>query len=65
MFSDGWADIANEHRKKYGLKRLKEMIIQSNNMSAEEQKIMMMQDLAEYKQDTPQRDDILMLSVRL
>jgi serine phosphatase RsbU (regulator of sigma subunit) len=65
MFSDGWADIANEHRKKYGLKRLKEMIIQSSNMSAEEQKIMMMQDLAEYKQDTPQRDDILMLSVRL
>ncbi|KOY86940.1 hypothetical protein AD998_13005 [bacterium 336/3] len=65
LFTDGWTDIANEDRKKYGLKRLKELIANTKDLPAEEQKIMMMQDLAEYKQDTPQRDDILLVSVRL
>lgn len=65
MFTDGWADVANEDRKKFGLKRLKELLLQTHTLPAEEQKIIMMQELAEFKKDTPQRDDILLLSVRL
>jgi len=65
LFTDGWADVANEARKKFGLKRLKELILQTCMLSAEEQKIAMIQELAEFKQDTPPRDDILLVSVRL
>jgi serine phosphatase RsbU (regulator of sigma subunit) len=65
IFSDGWADVANEAREKFGLKRLKELILRTHTFSAEEQKIAMMQELAEFKQDTPPRDDILLVSVRL
>ncbi|MDX1904925.1 MAG: SpoIIE family protein phosphatase [Thermonemataceae bacterium] len=65
MFSDGWTDSANEERKKYGLKRLRELILQTHTINIEEQEITLMQDLVNFKQDTPQRDDILLLSVRL
>jgi len=65
LFSDGWADVANEAREKFGLKRLKELILRTHTLSAQEQKIAMLQELAEFKQDTPPRDDILLVSVRL
>lgn len=65
MFTDGWTDIANEKRQKFGLKRLKELLLRTYSLPVEEQKIMMMQELAEFKQDTPPRDDILIISVRL
>jgi len=65
LFTDGWIDIANDERKKYGVKRFKELISTTKHLPAEEQKLVMMQNLAEYKQDTPQRDDVLLISVRL
>jgi serine phosphatase RsbU (regulator of sigma subunit) len=65
LFTDGWTDVANDERKKFGYKRLKELILNTHNFTAEEQKIAMMQYLAEFKQDTPQRDDLFLISVRL
>ncbi|MCS6795373.1 MAG: SpoIIE family protein phosphatase, partial [Raineya sp.] len=65
LFTDGVSDIANEKREKFGLKRLKDLILRTYQLSAEEQKILIMQEIAEFKQDTPQRDDFLLLSVRL
>ncbi len=65
LFTDGVPDIANGNRQKFGLKRLKDLILRTHQISAEEQKIQIMQEIAEFKQDTFQRDDFLMLSVRL
>lgn len=65
LFTDGVPDIANEKRKKFSLKRLKELILKTYELSAEEQKISIMQEIAEFKQDTPPRDDLLLVSVRL
>ncbi|GAB4127002.1 MAG: hypothetical protein Fur0027_09040 [Raineya sp.] len=65
LFTDGWVDVANAERKKFGLRRLKELILNTHSLSAEEQKIAMMQALAEFKEDIAPRDDILLVSVRL
>ncbi|WP_448529663.1 response regulator [Raineya sp.] len=65
LFTDGVPDIANDNRQKFGLKRLKDLILRTYQLPAEEQKLQIMQEIAEFKQDTAQRDDFLMLSVRL
>lgn len=65
LFTDGLPDIANDNRQKFGLKRLKELILRTYQLPTEEQKIQIMQEIAEFKQDTAQRDDLLMVSVRL
>ncbi|PKQ63622.1 SpoIIE family protein phosphatase [Raineya orbicola] len=65
LFTDGVPDIANDNRQKFGLKRLKDLILRTYQLPAEEQKLQIMQEVAEFKQDTAQRDDFLMLSVRL
>lgn len=65
MFTDGLVDVADEDRKKFGLKRLKELLLQTYTLPTEEQKIKIMQEIAEFKQETPPRDDILLISVRL
>lgn len=65
LFTDGWIDVANEERKKFGMKRFKEILLQTYMLSAEEQKMALMQELLEFKKDIPARDDILLISVRL
>lgn len=65
LFTDGVPDIANSSRQKFGLKRLKDLILRTYQLPTEEQKFQIMEEIAEFKQDTPQRDDFLMLSVRL
>ncbi|GIV30182.1 MAG: hypothetical protein KatS3mg028_1248 [Bacteroidia bacterium] len=52
-------DIANDNRQKFGLKRLKDLILRTCQLPAEEQKLQIMQEIAEFKQDTAQRDDFL------
>lgn len=65
LTSDGFIDTPNENRDKFGLARLQKMIYKYANTSMESQKRFLSEALELFRQDSPQRDDILMVGIRL
>ncbi|MCU0392390.1 MAG: SpoIIE family protein phosphatase, partial [Thermoflexibacter sp.] len=65
MTTDGWIDAINQERTRFGSRRLKEMLIKGANLPLPTQKELFISILDDYEQGAEQRDDILMVGVRL
>ncbi len=63
--SDGFADQNNTTRKKFGSHRLQQLLFQNRQLKLSTQKEILEQALGEHMQDTEQRDDILLLGLRV
>ncbi len=65
LTTDGYADSPNANRRKFGSMRFQEMLNTHHNKSLTIQKEIFLSELNEYRQDTPSRDDITFVAVRL
>ncbi|WP_045113910.1 tetratricopeptide repeat protein [Microscilla marina] len=65
LSSDGFADQNNVARRKFGTKRLLELIYMIGKYPLYKQKKVLDNDLDEFMRDTEQRDDILLMGVKL
>jgi serine phosphatase RsbU (regulator of sigma subunit) len=65
MTTDGWIDAINEQRKRFGSQLFTEMIEESLSLSLNQQKEIFQKALNDYQQNAEQRDDILMVGVRV
>ncbi|WP_045113909.1 tetratricopeptide repeat protein [Microscilla marina] len=65
LSSDGFADQNNVDRRKFGVKRLTELIYTISNKDLSEQKQALDKVLDDFMTSTEQRDDILLMGVRL
>ncbi|HIP35895.1 MAG TPA: hypothetical protein EYG85_03480 [Crocinitomix sp.] len=66
MFSDGYCDqFGGENGKKFKRKKLKELFISLNNLSADKQKYHLVNILDEWRKDIAQTDDILVFGAKL
>ncbi len=63
--SDGYVDQCNSNRKSFGTKRLYQLLANIVAYPLPKQKECMERTLDEFRQGTPQRDDILMIGVRV
>lgn len=63
--SDGLEDQNNQERKKFGRKRLQQLLSSIAHLSLVEQQIVIEQTLGDFMLGTEQRDDILWLGLRL
>lgn len=64
MFSDGYQDqFGGDEDRKFGIKRMKEFLANSNNLPMEKQHQNMENALDQWKGDTKQIDDIMLLGV--
>jgi serine phosphatase RsbU (regulator of sigma subunit) len=62
--SDGLADQNNPDRKKFGAKRLEDLLQQIAWLPLEEQKAAIIQELTKHMQGAAQRDDILWMGIK-
>lgn len=66
LFSDGYKDqFGGSNRKKFGTQKFKELLLNSQHLSMQKQKESISSALEEWKGDTAQIDDILVVGVRL
>lgn len=66
MYTDGFTDqFGGEHDKKFNRKRLKELLVSVQDMPMEEQSGFIDYALNNWKQETPQTDDMLMMGVEV
>ncbi|MCU0390961.1 MAG: SpoIIE family protein phosphatase [Thermoflexibacter sp.] len=65
MTTDGWIDSINPERKRFGSQRFKQMLVKGANLSLYAQKEIFTTILEEYEQGTEQRDDVLMVGVKV
>jgi ligand-binding sensor domain-containing protein/serine phosphatase RsbU (regulator of sigma subunit) len=65
MATDGWVDTVNPTRDKFGSNRLKEMLAKGAHLSLSAQQTLFETILADFALDTPQRDDLLLVGVKL
>ncbi|WP_299454460.1 SpoIIE family protein phosphatase [uncultured Microscilla sp.] len=63
--SDGFTDQNNVKRRKFGTRRLKHTLAKIHHLPLLEQKVFLNTLLERYMRDTEQRDDILLIGVRL
>jgi len=64
IFTDGFADqFGGEHGKKVTRKRFKELIISTKNLSMKQQSESLEKFLEDYKKNTEQTDDILVMGI--
>jgi len=63
--SDGLIDQNNIKRKKFGIKRLKNVLINNIQLSQKEQKLALENELDNHMKGTTQRDDILWMGFKL
>ena len=63
--SDGYVDQCNRNRKSFGTRRFNDLLTRLVDFPMEKQKGYMEEALDEYMEGTPQRDDILMIGVRV
>jgi serine phosphatase RsbU (regulator of sigma subunit) len=63
--SDGFADQNNTERKKFGSHRLQQLLFQNRQLDLSNQKNILEYALSEHMQDAEQRDDILLLGLRV
>jgi PAS domain S-box-containing protein len=66
MFSDGYADqFGGEKNKKFNRKNMKELLVSINSMKAEEQKGFLDYSLKNWRQETEQTDDVLIIGLKI
>ncbi|MBN2892016.1 MAG: SpoIIE family protein phosphatase [Bacteroidales bacterium] len=65
LFSDGYADQFSETHQKYTKTRFKTLIINNSNLPLKEQQVNFEKELANWKGNTRQIDDILILAVKI
>lgn len=66
LFSDGYMDqFGGKDRKKFGVQKFKEIVVNNQNSSMSMQKEIFANALADWKGNKPQTDDILVMGVRL
>ena len=65
MTTDGWIDSINPARKRFGSQQFKEMLLKGVNLPLYAQKEVFTTILEDYEQGTEQRDDVLMVGVRV
>lgn len=65
LTTDGWIDIINQERQRFGSQRFKEMLSQGAFLPFPTQHAFFLKELEDYQKDAEQRDDILFLAVKL
>jgi len=65
LSSDGLEDQNNKKRKRFGRKRLKDLITEVHPLTLPQQKHQFEAVLAEHMVDTDQRDDILLIGIKI
>ncbi len=65
MTTDGWIDTINPGRARFGSQKFQEMLLQGINLPLNTQKEIFSQILEDYEQGTEQRDDVLLVGVKL
>jgi serine phosphatase RsbU (regulator of sigma subunit) len=65
MTTDGWIDVINPERKRFGSTQFKEMLLKGANLPLKVQKEIFNHILDDYGQCTEQRDDVLLVGVRI
>lgn len=66
IFSDGYADqFGSEFRKKFGIRRFKEILIEIHQKPMDEQSKILEKTIFEWKGDYEQIDDIMVMGVRI
>ncbi|WP_157558662.1 SpoIIE family protein phosphatase [Microscilla marina] len=65
LSSDGFADQNNQDRKKFGTRSLKTLLAQNKSLALPQQQSLLEQALDEFMQGTEQRDDILLIGIKL
>jgi len=65
MDSDGYTDQHNSERERFGSKRLYDLILEIAEKPMIEQQAILDKTLQEHKKDVEQRDDILLMGIRL
>jgi serine phosphatase RsbU (regulator of sigma subunit) len=63
--SDGFADQNNKSRKKFGVRQLKELLASNHSLPLAKQQPLLEQALDDFMLGTEQRDDILLMGIRL
>jgi PAS domain S-box-containing protein len=65
LTTDGLADAPNVNRKKFGVERIKELLVKNIRLSNDELRTTMLYNIAQHQRGTDQRDDITLLAVKL
>jgi serine phosphatase RsbU (regulator of sigma subunit) len=65
LCSDGFADQNNQYRKKIGNQQLTQMLFQNRLFPMQKQKQVLEQTLDKHMKETEQRDDILLIGVKI
>ncbi|MCU0390960.1 MAG: SpoIIE family protein phosphatase, partial [Thermoflexibacter sp.] len=65
LTTDGWIDSINPERKRFGSQRFKDMLLKAANLPLYAQKEVFTTILEDYEQNSEQRDDVLMVGVRV
>ena len=66
LFSDGYCDqFGGDNRKKFGTQKFKELLLSIQPLSMQKQKEMIAATHSEWKGDTAQIDDILVMGIRI
>ena len=65
LMSDGLVDAPNPARKSFGTKKLKEALLKVSSLPLNKQRQLLLQELQQHQKNTPQRDDITLLGVKI
>ncbi len=64
LYTDGVTEMRNEQDEEYGIQRLNKLIVENNQLNAEEFIQLMMDDLEQYRGQEPPHDDTTMLVMK-
>lgn len=65
LSSDGFVDQNNEKRKRFGSKRLHELLSNSTSLNMKEQRQLLENELLDHQGESDQRDDITLVGIQL
>ncbi len=65
LYTDGYIDQGNSQRRRFGTRRLLEILERNAQLSLDEQKIILMKSLTQWQSTEMQRDDITFLGIKL
>lgn len=65
LSSDGIADQNNDHRRNFSSTKLKALLLKHHRLALHQQKEILEQTLDKYMEGTEQRDDMLLIGIRL
>jgi len=64
-YSDGYVDQNNKSRKRFGTKHFMEILTDIVDRPIQQQKLVLLKELENWQQNTPQRDDITIIGFKL